>query len=417
MPGDMKAAEEDALLTVRLRQQFGTFQLDVNFQVPLGLIVLFGFSGAGKSLTLRSVAGLLRPGQGYVAIGEHVLFDSEAGIDLPPQERHIGYVPQHYALFPNLTVAQNIGFALPKRVSLPGWLRGRPERVAQQARVDELLGALELKGLERQYPATLSGGQQQRVALARALAAQPRLLVLDIAVRQRLRDSLKSFQRQFGIPIVLVTHDHDEAQQLADTVVALRHGRVAQVGGVQDIFFSPRTPDVARLVGQQNIFGGHLATPTDRSYSPSRALRVEWLQSEMQTRLPVPQGVDCWLPLPDNVSLPASSSQSSQTLIAGCIRSDEVLVHRLSGNVSPWTERGAARWEVELIEAQMHGASTRLLTRPCWLERLAKGRDVSGSVLEIYISRLNWREIKAMPGESLLLEIGPEAVHWFEGSS
>src|SRR5579875_2502639 len=111
------------------------------------------------------------------------------------------------AMFPNLTVAQNIGFALPKRVSLPGWLRGRPERVAQQARVDELLGALELKGLERQYPATLSGGQQQRVALARALAAQPRLLLLDepfnaldIAVRQRLRDSLKSFQRQFGIP-------------------------------------------------------------------------------------------------------------------------------------------------------------------------------------------------------------------------
>jgi molybdate transport system ATP-binding protein len=427
MPDNVKAVEKDALLTVRLRQQFGSFHLDVDFQVPPGLIVLFGFSGAGKSLTLRSMAGLLHPKQGYVAIGEHVLFDSEAGIDLPSQERHVGYVPQHYALFPHLTVAQNISFALPKQASRKGWLRGRQEREAQHARIDELLGALELKGLERQYPATLSGGQQQRVALARALAAQPRLLLLDepfnaldIAVRQRLRDSLKRFQRHFGIPIVLVTHDHDEAQQLADTVVALQHGRVEQVGRVQDIFFAPRTPDVARLVGQQNIFGGYVASPAgEQQDSTVLALRLDWLQSEMQTQLLVPQGNAsdrCWLPLPDAAPLSVSSSQ---TLISGCIRNDEVLVHRLSGNATPavWTAHGVVQWVVELLEAQMHGASVRLLVRPCWTKQLAKEQAAIRSMLEIYISRLRWQEIEVMPGELLLLEIGSEAIHCFEVSS
>ena len=420
MPGSVKTAGKDVLLTVRLKQQFGNFHLDVDFQVPAGLTVLFGFSGAGKSLTLRSMAGLLHAGQGYVAIGEHVLFDSEAGIDLASKERHVGYVPQHYALFPHLTVAQNISFALPKQRTRKSWFRGRQEREVQHARVDELLAALELKGLERQYPATLSGGQQQRVALARALAAQPRLLLLDepfnaldIAVRQRLRDSLKRFQRRFGIPIVLVTHDHDEAQQLADTVVALQHGHVAQVGSVQDVFFTPATPDVARLVGQQNIFGGYLATPACEEYSPSQALRLEWLQSEAQPQLTAPQenaSDRYWLPLPDDISLPASASQ---TLITGCIRNDEVLVHRLAGDTMPplWTAHGAIQWAAELLEAQMHGASIRLLVRPC------QGKDVMRGILELYISKPHWRNIEIMPGECLLLEIGPEAIHRFEGSS
>lgn len=428
MPGNVKATEKDALLTVRLKQQFGNFSLDVDFQVPPGLTVLFGFSGAGKSLTLRSMAGLLHPGQGYVAIGEHVLFDSAAGVDLPSQERHVGYVPQHYALFPHLTVAQNISFALPKQAAHRGWVKGRQQREAQHAHIDELLAALELKGLERQYPSTLSGGQQQRVALARALAAQPRLLLLDepfnaldIAVRQRLRDSLKHFQRRFGIPIVLVTHDHDEAQQLADTVVALQHGQVAQVGSVEDIFFTPGTPDVARLVGQQNIFGSYLATPASEEYSPSQALRLERLQSEMQTQLavPLPQRTAsdrCWLPLSDDVLLPVSASQMP---ISGCIRNDEVLVHRLPDHAIPplWTARGAVQWVAELLEAQMHGASARLLVRPCWGKQAGKEQDALRSMLELYISRLRWREVEVIPGECLLLEIGPEAIHRFEVSS
>ena len=424
MPDNVKAVDKDTLLSVRLQQQFGGFQLGVDFQVPLGLIVLFGFSGAGKSLTLRSIAGLLHPGKGYVAIDGHVLFDSEAGIDVPPQERHVGYVPQHYALFPHLTVAGNIGFALPRQASVRGERKSHP---SQHARVVELLGALELKGLERQYPATLSGGQQQRVALARALAAEPRLLLLDepfnaldIAVRQRLRDALKQFQRRFAVPIVLVTHDHEEVQQLADTVVTLRQGKVQQVGSVQDVFFAPRTQDVAQLVGQQNIFGGYLAAPVgEQEYSPALALRLGWLQSQgMQLMATQGDARDrCWLPLPGAVPF-SMYAPSSQTLITGCIRNDEVLVHRWSGTAMPaiWTTRGAAQWIVELLEVQIHGASIRLLVRPYWAKQLAYDSAVAGSMLEIYLSRVRWREIEATPGQFLLLEIGPEAIHWFEES-
>lgn len=427
MPDNVQAVrtrakeETGELLKVCFRQQFGSFRLDVDFQASPGLIVLFGSSGAGKSLTLRSMAGLLHLGQGYVRLGKHVLFDSEVGVDLPPQERHVGYVPQHYALFPHLTVAENIAFALPGQVSSGGW---RKRRLAQSARVAELLVALELKGLERRYPATLSGGQQQRVALARALAAEPRLLLLDepfnaldVAVRQRLRDALRHFQRRFALPIVLVTHDHEEVQQLADTVVVLQHGQVKQVGSVQDVFFAPRTPDVAQLVGQQNIFGGYLAAPAhEQSFSPSLALRVSWLQSpgaRAQFTVSQENAVErCWLPLP---TLAPTQTLSPQTLLVGCIRNDEVLVHRLSDTTPPvWTPRGSVQWIAELLEAQLHGSSMRLLVRPQWTRQLANENAPAGSMLEIYLSRVRWREIEVEPGQSLVLEIGPEAMHWFE---
>ncbi|HLG75069.1 MAG TPA: hypothetical protein VKX46_01570, partial [Ktedonobacteraceae bacterium] len=170
---------------------------------------------------------------------------------------------------------------------------------------------------------------------------------------------------------------------------------------------------------QQNIFGGYLATPAREEYSPARALRVDWFQSEIQTQLAVVQGTGddrYWLPLPGDVSWSASSPR---TPISGCIRNDEVPVQRLSGNTIPplWTARGAVQWVAELLEAQTHGASVRLLVRPCRGKQAGKEQDMIHSVLELYISRLRWREIEAMPGECLLLEIGPEAIHRFAGSS
>jgi len=237
MPERGEAINNERRLKVNLQHRLGNFRLSIDFQVPLDLTVLFGFSGAGKTLTLRSLAGLLHPEQGYVSIDGQVLLDSSSGINLPPQERRVGYVPQHYALFPHLTVSENILFALPRQGL---WPRSREIKSSQKARVNELLAVLELEGLERRYPATLSGGQQQRVALARAFMAEPRLLLLDepfnaldVAVRERLRSTLKQFQRHFAVPIVLVTHDHTEVQQLADQVVAdflmhvaARHGAV-----------------------------------------------------------------------------------------------------------------------------------------------------------------------------------------------
>jgi ABC-type sulfate/molybdate transport systems ATPase subunit len=404
----------DGMLTMRLQRRLGNFQLAVDVRVPLGLIVLFGPSGAGKSLTLRCLAGLLRPERGYISLDGQTLFDTESSLNLPPQARRVGYVPQHYALFPHLTVAENVRFALPEPLQRTKGRQGRAER---DRRVSELLSSLQLEGLERRYPSTLSGGQQQRVALARALAAEPCLLLLDepfnaldAAVRERLRDMLRGFQRRFAIPIVLVTHDHQEVQQLADTVVAIQQGKVVQVGSVEEIFYAPRTLDVARLTGQRNIFGAHLAAPIDcQPGAPSLALRLDWLQSsDSQERVSLPQSEGdehcCWLPLP--ATSPPAQSSSSQTFITGCIHADAVSVQRWPGvdDAPPlWTPEGAVQWVAELLEVRPYKPAMRLLVRPLSTE----------SVLELYLSSVQWRDIDARPGQPLLLTIAPEAVHCF----
>ncbi|HEX6479006.1 MAG TPA: ATP-binding cassette domain-containing protein [Ktedonobacteraceae bacterium] len=445
MPERGEVINNERRLSVNLQHQLGNFRLSIDFQVPLDLTVLFGFSGAGKSLTLRSLAGLLHPERGYVSIDGQVLFDSASGINLPPQERRVGYVPQHYALFPHLTVGENILFALPRQAP---WSRSREIKSSQKTRVNELLAVLELEGLERRYPATLSGGQQQRVALARALMAEPRLLLLDepfnaldVAVRERLRSTLKQFQRHFAVPIVLVTHDHTEVQQLADQVVVLQQGHVEQVDSVQEVFLSPASAAVARLVGQDITFGGHLVVPPDdQPAAPSKALRLDWLQSNgTQDYVEARRGLSgakrnafpsfaptasaersaaplnppaCWLPLPLTISLPAS-----QSLITGCIRNDEVHVHHWTGPGTPpvWTARGAVQWTAQLVEAQIQGPSMRLLVRPQWLDLPANG-GAAGSMLKIYLSRSQWREVEVMPGQLLLLEIGPEAIHLYSST-
>ncbi|MEO8971431.1 MAG: ATP-binding cassette domain-containing protein [Ktedonobacteraceae bacterium] len=420
------ATNGNNMLDVNLHHQLGAFQLAITFQVPLGLIVLLGSSGAGKSLTLRSIAGLLHPQQGHIVVNEQVLFDSATSIHVPPQLRHVGYVPQHYALFPHLTVAENILFALPPSRTHARWLQWRTQRATRRTRVAELLSILELDGLERRYPATLSGGQQQRVALARALAAEPRLLLLDepfnaldAAVRDRLRDTLKQFQRRFAIPIVMVTHDHAEAQQLADTIVVVQHGRVAQVGSVSDIFYAPRTANVAQLVGQHNVFTAHLAAPSIRpnqqKSAPSTALRLQDLQSgsTVSSLLTSQVNVDGeynWLPCP--TPIPRNNVQN----LSGCIRTDEIQVHRISGEGMPptWTAQGSAHWLSVLQEAQLYGHMVRLLVHPCLQGIAANDPLFTETVLEVYLSRGQWRDVEVASGQQLVLEIPPEAIHLFD---
>ncbi|HLJ36193.1 MAG TPA: ABC transporter ATP-binding protein, partial [Ktedonobacteraceae bacterium] len=371
------------------------------------------------------------PHQGHIAMNEQVLFDSATGICVPAQLRHIGYVPQHYALFPHLTVAENILFALPPSSTNSRLTQWRKQRAARQTRVAELLSVLELEGLERRYPATLSGGQQQRVALARALAAEPRLLLLDepfnaldAAVRERLRDTLKQFQRRFAIPIVLVTHDHAEAQQLADTIVVVQHGQVAQVGSVNNIFYSPRTPDVAQLVGQHNVFTAHLATPPkQQKFAPQVALRLQHLAStNLASSLSTSQdnegneGYACnWLPLPE-ADFRSGVSHEMDGTISGCIRTDEIRVHRRSGEgMQPtWTAQGSAQWPCILREAQLHGHMVRLLIHPCLPGASAKDVFFTGNSLEVYLSRSQWRDVEVASGKQLVLEIPAKAVHLFD---
>jgi molybdate transport system ATP-binding protein len=200
------------------------FTLGVNLTAGAPLTVLIGPSGSGKTLTLRAIAGALRPDDGRIALDGQLLFDRAAGVDLPPQVRRVGYVPQQYALFPHLDVVGNVGFGLHDRQSPSG-----------RQRIAEMIELVGLGGLEHHRPRQLSGGQQQRVALARALVVQPRLLLLDepfaaldTTIRDALRSELLRLQRALGFRALLVTHDPTDAA-LAGQRIVFERGRVVAV--------------------------------------------------------------------------------------------------------------------------------------------------------------------------------------------
>jgi molybdate transport system ATP-binding protein len=204
------------------------FQLDAAFTSSSKRIALFGPSGAGKSLTLRAVAGLLRPDAGRIEINGRVLFDSQAGICLPAQARRVAYLFQDYALFPHLTVAQNIAFGLRR-----GWRNPPRREVGPEAK--RWVDAFELGAIVGSYPGEISGGQKQRVALARALMLQPDILLLDepfsaldAHLRGRMRQELSALQRQLDVPMLLITHDPADVDALADEVFEVRDGKVGR---------------------------------------------------------------------------------------------------------------------------------------------------------------------------------------------
>ncbi|MBS0444995.1 MAG: ATP-binding cassette domain-containing protein [Proteobacteria bacterium] len=202
------------------------FELDVAFASDARRLVLFGPSGAGKSLTLKAVAGLLEPDSGHVRVAGETLFDSGTNVDAAPQRRRLAYLFQDYALFPHLTVAQNIGFALHG-----GWRN--PSRRERPVAVQRWLQTFELEAQAGNYPDQLSGGQRQRTALARALVNGPRALLLDepfaaldARLRVHLRRELAELQRQVGIPMMLITHDEADVAAFADEVIGIEAGRV-----------------------------------------------------------------------------------------------------------------------------------------------------------------------------------------------
>lgn len=226
------------------------FSLDVSFEVDNELVVLFGLSGSGKTTTLRCIAGLEKPDSGRIVVNERTYYDSDLGIDLQPQYRKPGYVFQNYALFPHMDVKKNIVYGL------KGW-----DKDKKDVRLAEMLDLLHIDGLEDRYPSQLSGGQKQRVALARALAPNPDILLLDepfsaldMVVRMRLRERIKTIQKELKIPVLFITHSPEEAFSLADRVVVLHNGKVHQSGSPRDVFYSPVDRDVAELVGVNNIF-------------------------------------------------------------------------------------------------------------------------------------------------------------------
>jgi len=241
----------------RLYRRFGTFVAldDVSLSIGDGeFVAVLGPSGSGKTSLLRILAGLDQPDAGSVQRDGHDLLALDA------RRRGVGLVFQHYALFPHMTVAQNVAFGLRVRP----W-RLRPKAAVIKASVDTLLRKVELDALADRYPAQLSGGQRQRVALARALAIEPRLLLLDepfgaldAQVRVNLRGWLREFHRSLGITTLFVTHDQDEALEMADRVVVMNRGRIEQIGTPQQIYRQPATPFVSRFIARGQALSGQL---------------------------------------------------------------------------------------------------------------------------------------------------------------
>jgi len=234
-------------------KRYGTFAAldDVSLEVPDGkLLALLGPSGSGKTTLLRVIAGL------EVADAGKVLHDGEDITDQSARDRKVGFVFQHYALFRHMTVADNIGYGLRVR-------KAPKEKIRQ--RVDELLKLIRLDSLGTRYPAQLSGGQRQRVALARALASEPKVLLLDepfgaldAKVRAELRQWLRKFHEEIQVTTVFVTHDQEEAFEVADQVVVMNRGKIEQVGAPAEVFEHPANPFVIDFLGNVNVFHGRV---------------------------------------------------------------------------------------------------------------------------------------------------------------
>ncbi|AZO62209.1 MAG: sulfate/molybdate ABC transporter ATP-binding protein [Mesorhizobium sp.] len=236
---------------VNVRKEFERFPAlhDVSLDIRSGeLIALLGPSGSGKTTLLRLIAGLERPTKGAIFFGE------EDASQKSIQERNVGFVFQHYALFRHMTVADNIGFGLKVRHGA-----ARPSAQEIRRRASELLDLVQLSGLEKRYPAQLSGGQRQRVALARAMAIEPKVLLLDepfgaldAQVRRELRRWLREIHDATGHTTVFVTHDQEEALELADRVVVMSQGRIEQVGSADEIYDTPNSPFVYSFIGESS---------------------------------------------------------------------------------------------------------------------------------------------------------------------
>ncbi len=240
---------KEKVLRVEISLSAASFPLDVAFEAPHGVTALLGASGAGKSLTLKAVAGLIHPRRGMIEISGRRLLDTEAGIDVPPEGRNLGYVAQGGGLFEHLSVESNMGFGL-RNLSSADRLR----------RTEELIASFHLGRVRNARPETLSGGERHRVALARALAPGPRGLLLDepfvgldAPVRHDLRGLLRHLHERTRVPVLFVTHDRDDALALADHVVVLERGRVVQAGAIAQVFARPVDRYVARLVGIPNV--------------------------------------------------------------------------------------------------------------------------------------------------------------------
>ncbi len=330
-----------------VRKEFDGFPAlhDVSLDIRSGeLIALLGLSGSGKTTLLRLIAGLERPTEGAVFFGE------EDASHRPVQERNVGFVFQHYALFRHMTVADNIGFGLKVR---PG--ASRPPKNEIRRRASELLDLVQLSGLENRYPSQLSGGQRQRVALARALAIEPRVLLLDepfgaldAQVRRELRRWLREIHDKTGHTTVFVTHDQEEALELADRVVVMSQGRIEQIGSADDVYDRPNSPFVYGFIGDSSRLPVRVENGQVWLQDRSIGLSVEDALEGRATLYFRPHGIE----LLDGCG--------------GCIAGTIVASRRVAGTRRVELEVGGARERVEIEIPVDHpaGSNGRIAFRP-----------------------------------------------------
>jgi iron(III) transport system ATP-binding protein len=284
MPGGIEEANDAGLRMAQsarpfvrvenLSKSFGSFQAlkSVSFSIAAGDgLALLGPSGCGKTTILRCIAGLETPDTGLIEIDGRIVFDAVRGIDLAPEKRDLGIVFQSYAIWPHMTVGENVGMPLKVR---------RVSKAEIDSRVEEALTLVGLEGWQERSAMALSGGQQQRVALARAIVHQPRLVLfdepmsnLDTQLREDMRMDLRRLQERIGFTSVYVTHDHGEAFALARNVLVMNRGNVEMQGHPDEVYFTPCTPFVAKFFGY-NILSGVMTDGDDVEFAPSLRLRV-----------------------------------------------------------------------------------------------------------------------------------------------
>ncbi|WP_298590477.1 sulfate/molybdate ABC transporter ATP-binding protein, partial [uncultured Megasphaera sp.] len=244
------------MIDIDVHKDWGSFTLDVKLRHEGGILGLLGASGCGKSKTLQCIAGIEKPDAGKVVVGTRTLFDSGRHINVPVSQRRVGYLFQHYALFPNMTVEDNIRCGV----------RSASSKADACRQVRSMMERLNLTGLEKQKPAELSGGQQQRVALARILVNEPDILLLDEPfsaldsyLKEKVMTELKDLLRQFPKDVVLVTHSRDEAYQLCQSIAVLDGGCVSACATTKDLFADPQSRAAAVLTGCKNIVAARKA--------------------------------------------------------------------------------------------------------------------------------------------------------------